>query len=255
MSHLPSLPARGGSSPLAAAEAADVARLRRDRWPGSEEVAEARGACQAGTRQVRGDLAKSTRVTGSVGEEARGPCKPCRVTTTGGTLASVPPGKAPRHFRRRPGGGLGVRLLAVCASCPANTPALLPADASPEVPRHQAQQSQLAAAWGANGLAGQPICSALPAACLWDAGRQPVQVVEVPAPGPSRPAGKLARLAGIPICRLVPGEGAGEWGPGTWGSPGRACALAHSPRELLRDGGRKLEGHEGLGTQDSQTVT
>lgn len=107
--------------------------------------------------------------------------------------------------------------------------ALLPTDASPEVPRHQAQQSQLAAYWRANGPAGRPICSSLPAARLGEVGRQPIQVSKVPAPGCSEPAGKLAGLAGIPICQPVPDERAGELGLGISGCQPVRSSKASEP--------------------------
>ncbi|CAI9157252.1 unnamed protein product [Rangifer tarandus platyrhynchus] len=116
----------------------------------------------------------------------------------------------------------------------ASVPALPPSSASPEVPRHQAQQSQLAAYRRAKGPAGRPICSSLPAACLWEAGRTPIQVAEVPATGRPGPAGKLARLTSVPICQTVPDECAGHPGPGTSGcqpswSSKASEALALSP--------------------------
>ena len=105
--------------------------------------------------------------------------------------------------------------------------ALQPSSASPEVPRHQAQQSQLAAYRRAKGPTGWPICSSLPAACLWEAGRQPIQVAKVPATRHPGPAGKLARLTSVPICQPVPDECAGHPGPGTSG-----CQLAWSSKAL-----------------------
>lgn len=149
--------------------------------------------------------------------------------------------------------------------------ALLPTYASPDVPRHPALQSQLAAYLRANGPTGQPICSSLPAACLWEVGRQPIQVAKVPATGCSGPAGKLAGLASISICQPVPDERTGELGPGIsgcqpvgsskaselWLSPSFCPTL---PLELsdVADKGPKqeawgiAEGHEWLGTWGSR---
>lgn len=148
--------------------------------------------------------------------------------------------------------------------------ALLPTVASPEVPRHQAQKSQLAAYWRANGPAGQPICSSLPAACLWEAGRQPIQVAKVPATGCSRPAGKLAGLASIPICQPVPDERARELGLGIsgcqsvgsskasepWLFPSFCPTLPHELSDVADKGPKQetwgsAEGHDWLGTRDS----
>lgn len=171
----------------------------------------------------------------SVGEEARSHCRLFRVTI-GWILASVPIGKAPGHLRGQPGGGRGALLSAACASCPSiGSQSVSPPapDASPEVPRHQAQQSQLVVYRRASGPTGRPVCFSLPAACPCEGGRQPIQVAEVPATGCLGPAGKLAGLASVPICQPVPDERAGELGPGTLGCPPTWSSKATEALALL----------------------
>lgn len=139
----------------------------------------------------------------------------------GGFWLQFPLAKAPRHLRGSQEWGTKEpsSLLLVPAAHPqeASMLALLPPSSASQ--RCQGTRRSKASWQLASEAKARPaghICSSLPAACLWEAGRQPMQVAECQPPECSADCGKLARLTRVPICQPVPDE----------------CARASGPRDL-----------------------
>lgn len=158
----------------------------------------------------------------------------------GGLWLQSPLDQSPGHLREQPGGDRESLLSAASASCPSigsQHVSLLPTDTSPEVPRHQAGQSQLAASRRANGPTAGP--SALRCqlhACGRRAGS--------PSEGPRcQPLGTLGQLAGWQDWPAYPSarwrqmnvQGNCARGPQGASSPQVPCSSSPHPREC---GGR-----------------